>query len=103
MLNINQALNNDCLLRALTELNGPALEALLPGFDAAYRAHQLAAKPTRQRARGGQRKARLEAIESKLFYILLCFTCYPTFDLAGILFNFDRSKAPLVNGPMPKW
>jgi DDE superfamily endonuclease/Helix-turn-helix of DDE superfamily endonuclease len=93
MLNINRALKEDRLLRAMTGLNRPAFDALLPRFEAAYRQHQLAAKPKRQRALGGGRKARLETIEAKLFYILLYFKCYPTFDLAGILFDFDRSQA----------
>ena len=28
----------------------------------------------------------------KLFFILFYFKCYPTFDLAGILFDLDRSQ-----------
>jgi hypothetical protein len=42
---------------------------------------------------GGGRKAQLQTSREKLFFILLYFKCYPTFDLAGILFNFDRSQA----------
>ncbi len=29
----------------------------------------------------------------KLFYILFYFKCYPTFEVAGVLFDFDRSQA----------
>ena len=33
------------------------------------------------------------SIEEKLFYILFHCKCYPTFDLASVLFDFDRSCA----------
>jgi hypothetical protein len=32
-------------------------------------------------------------VEDKLIYILFYFKCYPTFDLAGLLFDLDRSQA----------
>lgn len=92
MLNLERALNQDRLLRALTGLNRKAFDALLPSFEQAYEASRDAAKPQRKRARGGGRKARLQSIEAKLFYILFYFKCYPTFDLAGILFDLDRSQ-----------
>ena len=47
----------------------------------------------RQRSVGGGLLARLRTFEHKLFYILFYFKCYPTFDLAGILFDIDRSQA----------
>lgn len=80
-------------MRALTGLNRKAFEALLPSFEAAYRMQQTMVKPNRQRAVGGGRKPRLDSTEAKLFYILFYYKCYPTFDLAGILFDFDRSQA----------
>jgi hypothetical protein len=92
MINLERALNQDRLLRALTGLNRHAFDALLPSFEQVYRASRRAAKPQRQRAMGGGRKARLNSIEAKLFYILFYFKCYPTFDLAGILFDLDRSQ-----------
>jgi hypothetical protein len=92
MLNLERALNQDRLLRALSGLNRKAFDALLPSFEQAYEASRNAAKPVRKRARGGGRKARLQSIEAKLFYILFYFKCYPTFDLAGILFDLDRSQ-----------
>lgn len=80
-------------MRALSGLNRKAFEVLLPTFSEAMAAEQVA-KP-RQRAPGaGQgHKARLLSIEEKLFYILFYFKCYPTFDVAGFLFEFDRSQA----------
>lgn len=79
MLNLERALNQDRLLRALTGLNRKAFDALLPSFEQAYQANRVAAKPQRQRAIGGGRKARLGSIEAKLFYILFYCKCYPTF------------------------
>jgi hypothetical protein len=89
---LERGLNQDRLLRALSRLNHQAFDALLPRFEQAYEASRIAAKPVRKRARGGGRKARLQRIEAKLFYSLFYFKCYPTFDLAGILFDLDRSQ-----------
>ncbi|RQH24821.1 transposase family protein [Okeania hirsuta] len=47
----------------------------------------------RVRALGGGRKARLLEAKDKLFFILFYFKCYPTFDVAGILFDLHRSRA----------
>lgn len=93
MINLHRALNNDRLLRALTGLNQKAFDKLLPLFTAAWQA-QIQAQ-VRQRAPGGGQadKARLSSMSEKLFYILFYFKCYPTFDVAGILFDFDRSQA----------
>ena len=91
MLNITRALKQDRLLRALTGLNSKAFQSLLLTFTQVYE-QTLRDKP-RQRSVGGGRKARLRTFEHKLFYILFYFKCYPTFDLAGILFDIDRSQA----------
>lgn len=91
MLNIERALKQDRLLRALTGLNRKAFEALLPTFSNIYD-KQVRQKP-RNRAFGGGRKARLSNPQAKLFYILFYFKCYPTFDLAGLLFDIDRAQA----------
>lgn len=79
------------MLRALTGLNSKAFQSLLLTFTQVYE-QTLRDKP-RQRSVGGGRKARLRTFEHKLFYILFYFKCYPTFDLAGILFDIDRSQA----------
>ena len=64
--------------------------ALLAIFTVAEE-QQLTTQP-RQRAIGGGRKAKLGSPQEKLFFILFYFKCYPTFDLAGILFDLDRSQ-----------
>jgi hypothetical protein len=91
MLNIERALEQDRLLRAMTGLNRKAFEALVPTFSAVY--EQTLLDQPRQRALGGGRKARLRTFRDKLFYILFYFKSYPTFDLAGLLFELDRAQA----------
>ncbi|MEP0983561.1 hypothetical protein [Leptolyngbya sp. FACHB-17] len=70
MLNLERVVNQDRLLRALTRLNRQVFDTLLPSFEQAYKASREAIKPLRKRARGGGRKAKLNRIEAKLFYIL---------------------------------
>ena len=91
MLNIERALKQDRLLRAMTGLNRKAFDALLPTFSKIY--EQMCQTQPRQRAVGGGRKARLHHIQDKLFFILFYFKCYPTFDVAGLLFDMHRSQA----------
>ena len=94
MLNIEQALKQDRLLRALTGMNRKAFEVLLSTFIEVY--EQSRSKKPRQRAIGGGRKAHLKTNASKLFFILFYFKCYPTFDLAGFIFGIDRASCPLL-------
>jgi hypothetical protein len=91
MLNIERALKQDRLLRAMTGLNRKAFDALLPSFSLVYEQEVL--RHPRQRAVGGGRKARLLTAQDKLFYILFYFKCYPTFDVCGLLFDIDRAQA----------
>lgn len=91
MLNIQRVLNQDRLLRALTGLNRKAFDALLSSFSSRY--EQSCPTQPRQRAVGGGRKARLLSTQEKLFFILFYVKCYPTFDLAGIIFEMHRSQA----------
>ena len=93
MLNINRALENDRLLRALTGLNRKAFDELCEVFDAVYQETLQSDPLPRQRARGGGRKARLRSMESKLFFILFYFKCYPTFDVLSFLFDLERGRA----------
>jgi hypothetical protein len=94
MLNIEQVLKQDRLLRALTGMNRKAFEALLPTFNDIYQKSIIEQQgQPRQRAIGGGRKACLEQISAKLLFILVYFKCYPTFDLAGFIFGIHRSVA----------
>jgi len=95
MLNIKRVLDEDRLLRALTGLNRKAFDALLPTFTQVLleTAIPRRSKAPRQRAQGAGRNPRLATATDKMFYILFYFKCYPTFDLAGVLFDLDRSQA----------
>ncbi len=93
MLNIERILSQDRLLRATTGLNRKAFEDLLVKFEEVYLSWPQKREKPRKRRLGGGRKARLTTIKEKLFYILFYFKCYPTFDLAAVLFDFDRSQA----------
>jgi len=87
-------LGKDRLLRAMTGLNRKAFENLLEKFEKVYNEQEeKRGKRPRKRKRGGGRKGRLASMAEKLFYILFYFKCYPTFDLASVLFDFDRSQA----------
>ncbi|MEL6456532.1 MAG: transposase family protein, partial [Cyanobacteria bacterium J06623_5] len=92
MLDIQRAFKNDRLMQAMTGLNCSAFDELLPSFSAAYQEAHPVSK-ARQRAPSGGRKSNLKQMSDKLFCVLFYFKCYPTFDLAGLLFGFDRSQS----------
>lgn len=94
MLNINRVLKEDRLLRAFTGLNRKAFDELSTAFEIVLNNDALAkSQKPRKRAVGGGRKARLQRVEDQLFFILFYFKCYPTFDVAGVLFDLHRSRA----------
>lgn len=93
MLNIDKILRQERLLRATTGLNRKAFLTLLTKFEEVYLASTRERTKLRKRNIGAGRKARLTQMKEKLFYILFYFKCYPTFDLASVLFDFDRSQA----------
>lgn len=95
MLDLQRALKHDRLLRALTGLNRKAFEELKADFAQALAEAEVPRRSPqpRQRATGAGRKPRLATVEAKLFFILFYFKVYPTFDLAGLLFDLDRSQA----------
>lgn len=91
MLNIGRILTQDRLLRATTGLNRKAFETLWEKFELVYCVEADHKEKPRITNRGGGRKPRLQSTKEKLFYILFYFKCYPTFDLAAVLCDFDRS------------
>ena len=98
MLNINRILTNERTMRACTSLSIDGFEKLCEKFNQAiYDIQQQQYKKgiknkTRQRKIGGGAKGRLATIELKLFFVLIYFKCYPTFNILGILFGLDRSN-----------
>jgi hypothetical protein len=95
MLDIKRIKKDERLLRAVTGLNLKALEALKGPFAEALAEAPIPRRSTapRERQIGGGRKPKLSTVEDRLIYILFYFKCYPTFDLAGLLFGLDRSQA----------
>ena len=93
MLNIERILKQERLVRAMTGLNLKAFKALESSFEEAYQQSLNKLEKERKRQQGGGRKATLRTTLDKMLYILMYIKCYPTFDLMGVLFNFDRSCA----------
>src|SRR5262245_130145 len=91
MLNIERALRSPRAVQALTGVSRTSFEQVERRF-AAVVGEQRA--PRRyKRAPGAGRKHTLGTLRAKLFFLLLYLKCYPTFDVAGILFEVDRSRA----------
>ncbi len=93
MLNIKRALRSDRLMKALTGMTIAEFERLVPTFTTGLKKAQVKAKKERKRAIGGGRRHTLKTPTDKLFFILFYLKCYPTFDLAGLLYGVDRSQA----------
>jgi len=93
MLDIERALRNERLLRALTGLNRKGFEQICGVFEEVYQAELAKDTRPRRRARGGGRKARLQRTSDKVFFILFYFKCYPTFDVLGFLFELERGRS----------
>ncbi|MEO0644639.1 MAG: transposase family protein [Cyanobacteria bacterium J06650_10] len=95
MLKLERIKKDERLLRAVTGLNYKALAALQPAFSEALSQALIPrrSKQPRQRASGAGRNPNLATPEDKLIYVLFYFKCYPTFDLAGLIFDMDRSQA----------
>jgi DDE superfamily endonuclease/Helix-turn-helix of DDE superfamily endonuclease len=93
MLNNERILKQERLVRAMTGLNLKAFKALETSFEEVYRQSLIQPEKERKRRQGGGRKATLRTTKDKMLYILMYMKCYPTFDLMGVLFNFDRSCA----------
>lgn len=89
-MNITRAMENKRLLKAVTGMTLQEFEALLELFEQVYWASQKQ-KP-RQRAPGGGRKGVLRSKRQKLFFLLCDLKVYPTYDLASMLWEVDRSR-----------
>ena len=61
--------------------------------DKNWPAGLLPVSKARNRAVGGGCKPTLKRMSEKLFFVLFYFKCYPTFDLAGLLFDVDRAQS----------
>ena len=93
MLRVEYALTSDRTMKALTGLTRPEFRALVPAFGQALYDQALQRDPPRQRRPGGGGPATLKTAEAKLFFILIYVKCYPTFDVAAVLYGVHRSRA----------
>lgn len=90
-MNIEKAFKDNRLSKALTGMTIEEIDNLLITFEQAY--IQSIYSKKRIRKVGGGRKGSLPTLKHKLFFILLYFKCYPTFDMAAFLLDNARSKA----------
>lgn len=89
-MDIQKALKQDRLLRAVTAMNQKGFNALLKNFSP-Y-ANRKKYKRNRKRQSGAGRKHTLPTAKDKLFFVLFYMKCYPTYDLAALIFNVDKSQ-----------
>lgn len=96
MMNIDKILNNRRLTLALTGLTPQEFVDLLPIFEQVWqdKKQQDYRKNRKNRIRkpGGGRKGFLRETQDKLFFILLYYKCYPTYDLLSLLYGFNRAN-----------
>lgn len=95
MINIAKALKNNRILKSLTGLSIEKFKELVPYFETILNEEngkRIKNDKNRQRKAGGGSKPTLDSSEAKLFYILFYVKIYPTFDLAGFIFEVNRSQ-----------
>src|SRR5262245_5459893 len=90
MLNIARAFQAPRVLQALSGVSQAEFEQLERRFTALL--GEQRAKRRYKRLPGAGRKHTLRTLRAKLFFLLFYLKCYPTFDVAGILFEVDRSR-----------
>lgn len=93
-----EEIRDDRQIRFLTGLSQEQLADLTAEYEKDNQAHQQAiytesfAKGTHQRRLGGGRNGKLPRVVDKLFFTLVYFKTYPTFDVLGTQFGMGRSK-----------
>ena len=85
MLNIDRALNDDRLMKAITELSASEFNGLLERFreecqNETWVRYETGVKQgNSERKPGGGKMGNLRSCATKLFFTLFYFKCYPTF------------------------
>jgi hypothetical protein len=92
MIRIEKAMKSTRVMRALTGLDKTKFNNLLNDFDRVYTQSKQIECTNRKRAVGGGRSHTLKSSKEALFFILFYLKVYPTFDLAGFLFDVHRSN-----------
>ena len=96
MMNIEKVLKNERLMHALTGISAKEFTELLPEFGKvwhAVRIQEYQKDVKRERRPGGGRKGCTSTIPQRLFFILLYYKCYPTYDVLSFLYDCNRSNA----------
>ena len=95
MMSVSRVLTHDRLCRAMTGCTPQEFRTLAPEFARQHQSRAwdaYRANPHRQRAPGGGRKLFAPTPEEQLFFLLVYFKTYPTFDVLGLLYDRDRSR-----------
>jgi len=82
-------------MKSLTGLSPEKFEELLSYFEvilAEENAKRISENKERKRKAGGGGKSTLNSVEAKLFYILFYVKVYPTFDVAGFIYDVNKSQ-----------
>jgi hypothetical protein len=91
MLNIERAFQSPRALQALSGVSRVEFEQVERRFTTVV--GEQRAKRQYKRTPGAGRNHTLRTLRAKLFFLLFYLKCYPTFDVAGLLFEVDRSRA----------
>ena len=95
-MKLEKVLKHDRLMHALTGMSRAEFTALVPEFERVWevvRTRDYQRNPNRTRTSGAGRKGFTKTIAEKLFFILLYYKCYPTYDVLGFFYDCDRSNA----------
>lgn len=92
-MDIHKIFNNPRTLKAMLGLPKMEFDDLLITFSQCVIEDKHKTSTAKVRKFGGGRISTLKTIEEKLFYILFYIKVYPTFDVAGAWFEFDRTNA----------
>jgi len=95
MINVQRVLKNPRAMSALTGVTPEEFNQLLPVFIKVWDSSKRSQHKRNAGIRkiGAGRKGFLKTMESKLFYILFYYKCYPTYDLLSVIYECNRSNA----------
>ncbi len=99
MLNIDRALGDDRLMKAITGLTVSEFNELTESFREEFQnetwvRYEMGVElGNRKRKPGGGRIGNLGSYAAKLFFTLFYFKCYPTFDILWLLFDLNISNS----------
>lgn len=89
MINIKRAIKSERLMKSLTGLGIQQFNGLVEAFEKNL---EISFKEIRGVSINLGRNFVLKTVGEKLLYILFYIKCYPTYDLAGFIFEVNRSS-----------